>query len=393
MRCPFCKHRGNRVIDSRLAADASTIRRRRVCSACKRRFTTRERVEESAPMVVKKDGRREPFDRAKIIGGLKRACEKRPVSMETIEEIANRIETQAGESGGKEIPSSEVGSAVMNELHRIDQVAYVRFASVYRSFKDIDEFMHELEDLIRVRKETLGALGDTGPRAKRVIAEAASAAQRSRDRRFMAIALGLARSQLGLTSPNPSVGCVLVRAGKIVGRGATAAGGRPHAEVVALAEAGVRARGATAYVSLEPCAHQGKTPPCARALEKAGVARVVIGCVDRYPAVRGRGAAILRRAGIEVVVGVREDECSALNEGFFTRVARGRPFGLLKLAMSLDGRIAAASGDAKWIGWKDRVRWCSMAPRMRRRDRRRRHCARRQSAVDVQVGADAIRSG
>ncbi len=169
----------------------------------------------------------------------------------------------------------------------------------------------------------------------------------------MAIALGLARSQLGLTSPNPSVGCVLVRAGKIVGRGATAAGGRPHAEAVALAEAGVRARGATAYVSLEPCAHQGKTPPCARALEKAGVARVVIGCVDRYPAVRGRGAAILRRAGIEVVVGVREDECSALNEGFFTRVARGRPFGLLKLAMSLDGRIAAASGDSKWISSKE----------------------------------------
>jgi len=167
MRCPFCKHRGNRVIDSRLSGDASTIRRRRVCSACKRRFTTRERVEESAPMVVKKDGRREPFDRAKIIGGLKRACEKRPVSMETIEEIATRIETQAGESGGKEIPTSEVGSAVMNELHRIDQVAYVRFASVYRSFKDIDEFMHELEDLIRVRKETLGALGEARPSGKK----------------------------------------------------------------------------------------------------------------------------------------------------------------------------------------------------------------------------------
>lgn len=165
----------------------------------------------------------------------------------------------------------------------------------------------------------------------------------------MAIALGLARSQLGLTSPNPSVGCVIVRAGKIVGRGATAAGGRPHAETVALVEAGGRARGATAYVSLEPCAHQGKTPPCARALVQARVARVVIGCLDRYPAVRGRGVAILRRAGIEVTVGVREDECAAVNEGFFTRVARGRPFGLLKLAMSIDGRIAAASGDSKWI--------------------------------------------
>ncbi|MGB6090672.1 MAG: bifunctional diaminohydroxyphosphoribosylaminopyrimidine deaminase/5-amino-6-(5-phosphoribosylamino)uracil reductase RibD [Candidatus Binataceae bacterium] len=186
-----------------------------------------------------------------------------------------------------------------------------------------------------------------------MIADAAAGAQRSRDRRFMAIAVALARAQLGLTSPNPSVGWVLVRAGKVIGRGATADGGRPHAEAIALGKAGARARGATAYVSLEPCAHQGRTPPCARALADAGVARVVIGCLDRYPAVRGHGAAILRRAGIEVTLGVREDECAALNEGFFTRVARGRPFGLLKLAMSLDGRIAAASGDSKWISSKE----------------------------------------
>jgi transcriptional repressor NrdR len=153
MRCPFCRHRGNRVVDSRMSGDGATIRRRRVCSACKRRFTTYERVEESAPMVVKKDNRREPFDRAKIIAGIKKACEKRPVSMESIEEMADRIETAVAESGGKEIPSSFIGSAVMNELHGADQVAYVRFASVYRSFKDIEEFMHELEDLIRLRKE------------------------------------------------------------------------------------------------------------------------------------------------------------------------------------------------------------------------------------------------
>ena len=105
-------------------------------------------------MVVKKDGRREPFDRAKIIAGLKRACEKRPVSMETIDQIANRIETAMSEQSDREVASSAVGAAVMNELHKIDQVAYVRFASVYRSFKDIDEFMHELEDLINQRKQT-----------------------------------------------------------------------------------------------------------------------------------------------------------------------------------------------------------------------------------------------
>jgi len=154
MRCHFCRGRGNRVLDSRLSGDGATIRRRRACSSCKRRFTTYERVEESAPMVVKKDNRREPFDRAKIVAGLKKACEKRPVSMETIEQIADRIEASAAEQGGREIQSSVIGSAVMNELHRVDQVAYVRFASVYRSFKDIEEFMHELEDLIRLRKET-----------------------------------------------------------------------------------------------------------------------------------------------------------------------------------------------------------------------------------------------
>ena len=117
-------------------------------------------------MVVKKDGRREPFDRAKIIAGLKRACEKRPVSMETIEQIADRIEATVAEQGGREVLSSVIGSAIMNELHRVDQVAYVRFASVYRSFKDIDEFMHELEDLIRLRKEA-GAAPATPAREKK----------------------------------------------------------------------------------------------------------------------------------------------------------------------------------------------------------------------------------
>jgi transcriptional repressor NrdR len=156
MRCPFCRNRGNRVIDSRLSNDGALIRRRRACSACKRRFTTYERVEEAAPMVVKKDGRREVFDRLKIIAGIKRACEKRPVSMETIEQIANHIETTMAEQSDREVASTVIGSAVMNELHKIDQVAYVRFASVYRQFKDIDEFMHELEDLINQRKLTPG---------------------------------------------------------------------------------------------------------------------------------------------------------------------------------------------------------------------------------------------
>src|SRR5690242_16684628 len=162
-------------------------------------------------------------------------------------------------------------------------------------------------------------------------------------------ALSLARRMLGRTSPNPAVGCVIVRGARIVGQGATAEGGRPHAEAVALARAGARARGATAYVSFEPCAHRGRTPPCSRALAEAGVRRVVVGCVDPYPPVRGRGLAILRAAGVAVVAGVLEDECRRLNQGFITRVTRGRPFATLKLATSLDGRIAAGSGDSRWI--------------------------------------------
>ncbi len=169
------------------------------------------------------------------------------------------------------------------------------------------------------------------------------------DSRLMEEAIALAESALGFTSPNPAVGCVIVAGGKIVARGATAVGGRPHAEAIALAKAGARARGATAYVSLEPCAHFGVTPPCANALVDAGIKRAVIGCGDPFPKVRGKGIAILRKAGIAVTLGVLEDECRLINEGFFTRVEKGRPMVTLKLAMTLDGRIAAASGDSQWI--------------------------------------------
>jgi diaminohydroxyphosphoribosylaminopyrimidine deaminase/5-amino-6-(5-phosphoribosylamino)uracil reductase len=142
---------------------------------------------------------------------------------------------------------------------------------------------------------------------------------------------------------------VIVKGQRIVGRGATADGGRPHAEAQAIAQAGAQARGAIAYVTLEPCAHRGQTAACARALIEAGLKRVVVGCVDPYPAVRGRGIALLKAAGIETVVGVAESECRRLNEGFITRVTKKRPFATLKLAMTLDGRIATEAGDSKWI--------------------------------------------
>jgi diaminohydroxyphosphoribosylaminopyrimidine deaminase/5-amino-6-(5-phosphoribosylamino)uracil reductase len=162
-------------------------------------------------------------------------------------------------------------------------------------------------------------------------------------------ALALAADRLGLTSPNPTVGCVIVRGDRVVGRGVTGVGGRPHGETVAIADAGARAHGATAYVSFEPCAHFGQTPPCADALVAAGVKRVVVACLDPDPRVGGGGIAILKRAEIAVKLGVLQDQALRLNEGFITRVTRGRPMGLLKLAMSMDGRIAASDGDSKWI--------------------------------------------
>ena len=153
MKCPFCDDVEDKVVDSRMAKEGEVIRRRRECLSCKRRFTTYERVEETMPVVVKKDGRREPFDRSKIVSGVKKACEKRPISMATIESVADRIEKRLQELGETEIASPLVGEEVMKELSQLDQVAYVRFASVYREFKDIDQFMDEIKALAQQRRE------------------------------------------------------------------------------------------------------------------------------------------------------------------------------------------------------------------------------------------------
>lgn len=165
----------------------------------------------------------------------------------------------------------------------------------------------------------------------------------------MAHALGLARRGLGNVWPNPAVGCVLVRGGRVVGRGWTQPGGRPHAERMALDAAGPRAVGATAYVTLEPCAHHGRTPPCAAGLVASGVARVVTALTDPDPRVAGRGHQMLRDAGIPLTEGVLADRAAALQAGFLLRITQGRPFVTLKLASSLDGRIAMASGESRWI--------------------------------------------
>lgn len=169
------------------------------------------------------------------------------------------------------------------------------------------------------------------------------------DARFMGLALSLGRRGMGRGWPNPAVGCVIVKAGRIIGRGWTKDGGRPHAETEALAQAGEAARGATAYVTLEPCAHHGKTPPCADALIGAGVARVVVAMADSDTRVDGKGIAMLRAAGIAVDLGEGAEAAARDHAGFFSRIELGRPFLTLKLANSFDGRIATGTGESQWI--------------------------------------------
>ncbi len=167
--------------------------------------------------------------------------------------------------------------------------------------------------------------------------------------RYMDLALSLAERRKGLTHPNPTVGCVIVREGRIVGLGYHEGAGRPHAEVVALQQAGDRARGSDVYITLEPCAHHGRTPPCTSALVSAGVGRVFVAVTDRNPAVSGRGVKALRSAGIEVITGIREEEALLMNEDFFTYISEGRPYVTLKLAQTVDGRLATLSGESRWI--------------------------------------------
>ena len=148
MNCPFCNHSEDKVVDSRSAQDGKAIRRRRECLGCQRRFTTYERIEETPLKVIKKDNRREDYDRSKVLNGIVRACEKRPVSMEQIEQLVDDIEKEIAQTSEREIAATQIGQLVMQKLQKLDEVAYVRFASVYRQFKDVNEFMNEVKNLL-----------------------------------------------------------------------------------------------------------------------------------------------------------------------------------------------------------------------------------------------------
>ncbi len=153
MKCPFCSFLDSKVVDSRNGKDGTSIRRRRECLKCNRRFTTYERIEEINLVIVKKDGRREGFDRSKIIDGLEKACEKRPISVEVIENLVSDLERELQETGEREVNSNVIGEILISKLYEIDEVAYVRFASVYRSFKDVNQFMDELKELLKEKDE------------------------------------------------------------------------------------------------------------------------------------------------------------------------------------------------------------------------------------------------
>jgi transcriptional repressor NrdR len=199
MRCPFCKTDDDKVIDSRASNDGFAIRRRRECTACERRFTTYERIEESPLRVVKKDEHREPFDRRKILFGLIKACEKRPIPIPVLEDITTRIENRVLEEYENEVPSTYLGELVMEELRHVDQVAYVRFASVYREFEDVTEFMRELEVMLDRRRVVKDGGKEAAPAARRGRKGKGAAGKKAADRK----AAG-ARKKQGGGAPRPA---------------------------------------------------------------------------------------------------------------------------------------------------------------------------------------------
>ena len=373
MRCPFCGSEDTQVKDSRPVDEASAIRRRRQCPVCGARFTTFERVQLRDLLVVKKDGRRAPFDRDKLARSISIATRKRGIGEEQIERTGQRHRAadrdQRRDRGAldadRRAGDGEPGQARRGRLCplRLGLPRLRRPCATSRS-----------SSASCPRTRTPSPTAAPGGRRPAVM----SAAD---DRRFMAMALALAERGLGNVWPNPAVGCVLVKDGRVVGRGWTQPGGRPHAESEAIARAGAAARGSTAYVTLEPCAHHGRTPPCA----DADAGRRHRPCRGRRRRPRPAG----RRQGHRAAAGGRHDGRGRLpggrglrgcNAGFFPRMRQRRPLVALKLATSADGRIATATGESQWItGAGGASRRPPAAPAPRRDPGRQRHGARRRS--------------
>ena len=389
MRCPSCGTLDTQVKDSRPTEDSAAIRRRRVCLTCNFRFTTFERVQLRELVVIKRNGRRVPFDRDKLMRSLSIALRKRPVEPERVEQMVSKIVRELESLGESEITSETIGEAVMEHLRKLDDVAYVRFASVYRNFREPKDFEQALAELSG-EDEPKPSRPSRRSRAK--MSDAAPAQPtprppipRSIDERFMQLALALGRRGLGRTWPNPAVGAVIVKDGVILGRGWTQPGGRPHAETEALKRAGKAAKGATLYVTLEPCSHQGKTPPCADAIIRAGIARVVSALEDPNPEVAGQGYAQAARARHRGRHRPGRRRGGASHAGHIRRMREGRPQVLLKLAVSADGKAGLRRPQARRASPARRraTRVHQMRARSRRHPGRHRHGAVRRSASDL----------
>ena len=317
MRCPSCGSLDTQVKDSRPTEDSAVIRRRRVCLTCNFRFTTFERVQLRELTVIKRNGRRVPFDRDKLMRSVQIALRKRPVDPERIEQMVSKIVRELESLGENEVSSEAIGETGDGASARARRRRLCALRLRLPQFPRGQGLSRRARRI--VGRRCAAADGDA---QMSVPAEQDAAMAVADDARFMELALALGRRGLGNTWPNPAVGAVIVKDGVIVGRGWTQPGGRPHAEVEALRQAKKAAQGATMYVTLEPCSHQGKTPPCADAIIKAGIARVVSALEDPNPEVAGQGHARLREKGIAVEVGLGADEARRVHAGHIMRVTK-----------------------------------------------------------------------
>ena len=351
MRCPYCGSTNTQVKDSRPSEDHTTIRRRRVCADCGGRFTTFERVQLRELTVVKRSGRRMPFDRDKLMRSVQIALRKRPVDPERIERMVSGIVRRLENMGENDIKSETIGKLVMEALKALDDVAYVRFASVYKNFREAKDFEALLGELAADRATTKRRAGRGVRLCRRLVLHPDIIPMNPSDEVHMAQALQLARRGLGLTWPNPSVGCA---GGDAIGRDRGPRldrARRPPACRGHCPGASRRAStGATIYVTLEPCAHAGgRGPACADIIAAAGPARAVIALRDPDPRTAGAGIERLIAAGIEVEQGVLAEEAEAVALGHVLRVTEGRPAVTLKLAVGADGRMPKGDGAPVWI--------------------------------------------